>query len=292
MYLIPSFCLSNVYWTPSFNSRTTAQIGEEAEISTMKEAEKLTEAIDELLKTGASDNAIFSNIEEIKEKFADYGRDRRSAIEFHLRNVERLLMPTTTTSVAMKALEVGAPDQLGVPGDYSSSDGESVSSSQSSTITPGIPTETTSTSSNPLTEAQDMSSSSSSSKSNTNKSMFEFLVRYLGVTPAQAVALRDSRKVAQELDSALAESLTMLNELKRRLTHVGEDLETEFDGVRAILTPTQVAKFGVWIAHNGACMHMLNELWSKIYQKQKPVKEEERNAEEGQEPQRLDAAGG
>jgi len=45
------------------------------------------------------------------------------------------------------------------------------------------------------------------------------------------------------------------------------DLETEFNSVRAILTPTQVAKFVVWISRNGACMHMLNELWGKIYQR-------------------------
>ena len=47
-----------------------------------------TEGLDELLKSGASEVEIFSTIEEFKEKFADYGRDRRSTIEFHLRNVE------------------------------------------------------------------------------------------------------------------------------------------------------------------------------------------------------------
>jgi len=28
-----------------------------------------------------------------------------------------------------------------------------------------------------------------------------------------------------------------------------------------------VAKFVVWISNNGACMHMLNELWGKVYGK-------------------------
>ena len=40
-----------------------------------------------VLKSGASDPEIYNSIEMFKEKFADYGRDRRSAMEFHLRNV-------------------------------------------------------------------------------------------------------------------------------------------------------------------------------------------------------------
>ena len=74
-------------------------MGEEAEVNTQEEQQKLTEVLDELLKSGASEAEIYTKIEEYKEKFADYGRDRRSAIEFHLRNIERLLMPTQTTSV-------------------------------------------------------------------------------------------------------------------------------------------------------------------------------------------------
>jgi len=73
-----------------------------------QEQDKLTEGLNALLKSGASEAEIYARIEEYKEKFADYGRDRRSAIEFHLRNVERLLMPTKTTSVAMRALHGGS----------------------------------------------------------------------------------------------------------------------------------------------------------------------------------------
>jgi hypothetical protein len=237
--------------------RLQLKIGEEGELSSIQEAEKLTEAIEASLKSGASDSTIYANIEEIKEKFADYGRDRRSAIQFHLRNVERLLMPTRTTSVAMKALEVGHPSHLQPNG----------SSRQHSTSNRGTETAvaaavTTAGSSGTTTTALPTNSSSK-----TNKQIFEFLVQYLEVTPTQADALKDSRKVAQELDSALAQSFSMFNELEQRLTQMLIDLETEFNSVRAILTPTQVAKFVVWISRNGACMHMLNELWGRIYQR-------------------------
>ena len=82
---------------------------------------------------------------------------------------------------------------------------------------------------------------------------------------SQAAALKDSRFIAKELDTALKESLSVAGELRERLTRVGEDLEAEMDGVRAILTPKQAAKFLVWVSNNGAAMHMLDELWSKNF---------------------------
>lgn len=236
--------------------RLQLKIGEEGELSSIQEAEKLTEAIEASLTSGASDSTLYANIEEIKEKFADYGRDRRSAMQFHLRNVERLLMPTRTTSVAMKALEVGHPSHLTPNGSLrqpSTSKRSSETAVAAAVATVGSSGSTTAL--------------ASTSSSKTNKQIFEFLVQYLDVTPAQADVLKDSRKVAQELDSALAQSFSMFNELEQRLTQMLIDLETEFNSVRAILTPTQVAKFVVWISRNGACMHMLNELWGKIYQR-------------------------
>ena len=206
----------------------------------------MTEGLDELLKSGASETEVHATIEEFKEKFADYGRDRRSAIEFHLRNVERLLMPTKTTSVAMRALGgSSAPqEQAALP----------VVSPTASTIsvasTPADSSVFALDASNPALQP---------------KAMFQFLVNYLQVTPEQAAALKDSRWVAQELDESLMEALKTAEELRTRLMQCGEDLEAEFDTVRSILTPTQAAKFLVWVANNSACMHMLNELWSRVY---------------------------
>jgi hypothetical protein len=90
-------------------------------------------------------------------------------------------------------------------------------------------------------------------------------LKFNTVTPDQAIALKDSRFVAKEMDECLKASLGVLGELRRRLTQCGQDLETEFNTIRTILTPTQAAKFLVWVANNKACMHMLNELWNKVY---------------------------
>jgi hypothetical protein len=213
------------------------------------------------LKSGASEAEIYATIEEFKQKFADYGRDRRSAIEFHLSNIERLLMPTRTTSVAMRALQGGqtanippqtpqAPSFTELP----ASDATSTDSA-TATATSNLNTTTATTKASPKLDSSHLEP----------KKLFEHLVQYLEVSPEQATALKDSRWVARDLDDSLAKSFNVLQKIRTRLNQIGDGLETEFDNVRSILTPTQAAKFLVWVANNRACIHMLNELWSRVY---------------------------
>ena len=262
-----------------------------------------------MLKSGAKESEIYASIEQFKEKHADYGRDRRSAMEFHLRQVERLLMPTTTTSVAMRALHGGTDigtvggGEMALPptsflrpaiGEGGTKAGAILNASEtqkSQEVESKRPAENAATGKEsgaalvevPSVADTDLSSTASSSIGENSpaqtssdppslepKSMFHYLVKYLEVTPEQAKALKDSRLIAQELDSALTESLSVLEELRLRLTQAGEDLEAEMDSVRAILTPTQAAKFLVWVSNNSACMHMLNELWNQSMPESSP----------------------
>jgi len=137
-------------------------------------------------------------------------------------------MPTTTTTLAMGVLR-------------SSSSTESTANS------------TSSTNSDPTVGAEPQT-----------KKLFHYLVDYLKIKPEQATDLHDSCYVANELDGALAQSLTTLQELRSLLSRCGKDLDEEFTNVRSILNPIQAAKFLVWVSNNEACMHMLNELWDKI----------------------------
>lgn len=239
------------------------QIGEEAEDKMQKEQEKVTEGIVELLESGASDAEIYDNIETFKEKFADYGRDRRSAIEFHLRNIERLLMPTQTTTVVCRALEGGVqaqPPAAAASNDNADTERNQQAPSSDQTVAAGSATTAAATKASASAIPVD-----GPPPTEDPKALFQYLVKHLEVTPEQGAALKDSRFVAKELDSQLEKAFKMLDELKERLTQCGDDLEAEFNNVRTILTPTQSAKFLVWVANNGACMHMLNELWSRVY---------------------------
>jgi len=308
----------NLLEAENLRLRLQLQIGDEAEASSWEEQGKLTEGLDQLLKSGAKESEIYASIEQFKEKHADYGRDRRSAMEFHLRQVERLLMPTTTTSVAMRALHGGtdvgtvggdeaalAPTSFLRPAVEGGGAAEAQKSDEAELKMPasealdteaaarkakdigsavGESTTTGAESTSlevPLVADTDLSSVEGNSPTQTSsdppslepKSMFYYLVKYLEVTQEQAKALKDSRLIAQELDSALTESLSVLEELRLRLTQAGEDLEAEMDSVRAILTPTQAAKFLVWVSNNSACMHMLNELWNQSMPETSPTSE-------------------
>lgn len=250
----------NVLEGENIRLRLQLQIGKEAEDTLRDEQERVTEEIDSMLKSGASEAEIYANIETFKEKFADYGRDKRSAIEFHLANIERLLMPTQTTSVAMRALQGTVAANNNKVTTSTTSDASSVTAA--------------------VIHPVDVPLSSQDLASLDPKAMFQYLVQYLDVTPEQASALKDSRAVAQELDNSLKTSLAVVGELRERLAQMGDDLATEFNHVRAILTPTQAAKFLVWVANNRACIHMLNELWGQVYPE--PVTSTEDAPEESQ----------
>ncbi|CAJ1970215.1 unnamed protein product [Cylindrotheca closterium] len=283
----------NVLEGENLRLRLQLQVGEEAEASNQQEQKKMMESLDSLLKSGASESEIYASIEEYKEKFADYGRDRRSAIEFHLRNVERLLLPTQTTNVLVKTLQMSnhvhemststnASDDNGNDNNNDNDNDNDATTvnvnapvsggGESNPVAPG--------SSEQSTEAprlQDMEPTIASSEIEATqqslpfsdmKSLFNHLVELLEVTPNQAAALKDSRLVAQEMDECLKNSLNVLGELRNRLLQCGDSLESEFNTIRTILTPTQAAKFLVWVANNKACMHMLNELWDRVYLQQ------------------------
>lgn len=324
----------NILEGENLRLRLQLQVGDEAEDTSSKEQSKLTSEIDDLLKSGASEVEIYATLEEFKEKYADYGKSRRSAIEFHLRNLERLLMPTQVTSVVMTAMQGGdegvSEQRAGTatpPSDAASfhqdavSDIASVETAQSAEtqdLKPGAlpssmlleveggaksldagvqgfpPVSPSTTMSVEESAASIQGAAFSSSGDNAGvcelhasgasvpplpapgpaqqapkleqpKSLFQYLVRHLEVTPQQAAALKDSRFVAQELDGCLESALGVLQELRARLATTTDNLDAEFNHVRSILTPTQAAKFLVWVANNKACMHMLNELWDRVY---------------------------
>ena len=285
--------------------RLQLKIGEEAEDLGRSEETRLTKDLAELIQNGASEKEVTESILHYTEKFADYGRDRRSAIDFHLRNVARLLKPTTTTTVAMRALEGNtehnqhhSPLKRSIIGTECNSSDCAKSNIEKTSLPEDCKngTKLTGSTSGNIDKSDKALSNTNTSQDNTAtvqeklkakvpvapKQLFQYLVDYLEVNEVQAKALRDSRKVAKELDSALEQSLVMLEELKRILIQCGTDLETEIDAIRKILNPTQVAKFLVWVQNNRACMHMLNELWQKEYNS-KSADEDKKSCDDNKE---------
>jgi hypothetical protein len=257
----------NVLEGENLKLRLQLQIGQEAEQSVLEEQMRVTEELDALLKSGASDSDVHESIEEFKERFADYGRDRRSAIEYHLRNVERLLMPTTTTTVAMRALQGGSASlnaNSGTEVEGKRENEQPIKEAMNHEQASENKTDSAADSRKLLDDTPQHPKSKDVSKMDP-KNMFQYLVNFLEVTPEQASELRDSRLVAKELDAALAQALSTLQQLRDSLSTVGQSLEHEFSEIRSILSSRQSAKFLVWVANNAPAMHMLNEVWSTVY---------------------------
>jgi hypothetical protein len=76
--------------------RLKLQVGNESDHHDAQSA-IITTKLNEMINEGASETDIEKKIQELKERFSDYGRDRRSAIDFHITQLRRCLQPTQTT---------------------------------------------------------------------------------------------------------------------------------------------------------------------------------------------------
>ncbi|GMI18803.1 hypothetical protein TrLO_g11880 [Triparma laevis f. longispina] len=224
----------NRYESENLQLRLQLKIGTEAERQDELDQQKVADGLEEMLRSGASEGEIWASIEDFKEKYADYGKDRRSAIKFHLDKICHLLKPTTTTTVAMKAIHSQMPTD--------------------STTTTTITTETTEDDSSNLLPPNNKAKT---------KSLFSLLGAYLEVDSTQNQQLSDSRNIAKELDETYVSSIRLVTELQKRLEKDGADLDQQFMEVAHILNPSQLAKFVIWCTNNTAAMHMLNALWTK-----------------------------
>ena len=60
-------------------------------------AAQITARLNMMLQQECSDAEIKKEIEELQEKYADYGRDTKSSIAFHIAQLRKCLLPTQTT---------------------------------------------------------------------------------------------------------------------------------------------------------------------------------------------------
>eukprot|EP00624_Nannochloropsis_granulata_P000568 evm.model.NODE_12196_length_10915_cov_17.454695.5 len=65
------------------------KVGEESQAQERQEKGRITKKLDDMVKTGASESDIWQTIDMLKERYSDYGSDRRSAIEFHTNQLEK-----------------------------------------------------------------------------------------------------------------------------------------------------------------------------------------------------------
>jgi hypothetical protein len=86
----------NLLEADNLQLRLKLQVGHESTKGDDKSA-YITSRLESMIKEGASDVEISKMIGELQERYSDYGRDRRSAIDFHVLQLRRCLQPTQTT---------------------------------------------------------------------------------------------------------------------------------------------------------------------------------------------------
>ena len=84
--------------------RVQLKIGRESAEADEAEKWRITNQIRELVKKNESDATIAQTIDMFKDRYADYGQERRSTIRYHIDQLEELLQPTIVTKMGLWSL--------------------------------------------------------------------------------------------------------------------------------------------------------------------------------------------
>nr|CCA19477.1 conserved hypothetical protein [Albugo laibachii Nc14] len=193
--------------------RSQLHAGKEAMKQEEREKNRVCEELEKMIQRGASEKELAEKIDNFKEQYSDYGHGRRSALCYHLHQIERLLLPTQVTKMCIWALR---------------QDDSFWQDEEDETSLPVI------------------------------------LAKELGLTDDQKNRIQQQRGSISKICENLKRALALLDDLKTQIETKNSTLDHEMDNLQNILTPTQRAKFIVWVTNNPACMHLLNKLWRTV----------------------------
>lgn len=207
--------------------RLKLQVGHETNDRASKSA-YITNQLETLVREGGSENDIHNCIRELQERFSDYGRDRRSAIDFHVNQLRRCLQPTQTTRAILWLMSV-VPNFHDETGEFKpkvTGEVADIWRSLMDTLK--------------LSPAQ-------------KKQMVSFS------TPTQ-----DKNDPFIDVNQSTQLCNTTLERIVAIICNKNESLDNEMSNMQTILSARQIAKFIIWIDQNPACMQMLECLWPHI----------------------------
>ena len=95
-------------------------------------------------------------------------------------------------------------------------------------------------------------------------SLSKIIFRELQLTDKQKNMIRSHRERIRELAAELRQLLQSVRSLREQVDAKNASLNDLMDEMQTILTPTQTARFVLWVSKNQACMAMLSKLWDKL----------------------------
>lgn len=198
-----------------------------------------------LIKEQASELEIKTALSELQERYADYGRDRKSAIEFHINQLRKSLEPTQTTRCMLWLMNLSRK--------FHEPNGD---------IKPVIPGDELSEMWGDLLAAIKPSTEQ-------RKAMMFFTNPV--ERPDPFIEVRDVTNTCT----------TMVDRLSEIIGSKNDSLDSEMENLQSILSHTQIAKFVLWIDQNPACIQMLESLWPHLtYQSTDEGSDEEDSKDE------------
>jgi hypothetical protein len=185
----------------------------------------ITNQLETLVKEGSSELDIQELVKELGEKFSDYGRDRRSAINFHLSQLRRCLQPTQTTRAIVFLMSCAIS--------FHHPNGDVITGQEGELATMWY---------NLLDTVRP--------NAEQRKQMFAFTI--------PSVTQSD---VMEELYKSTDACDALLDRLEAIILNKNNSFDSEIANIQTIMSSRQTAKFILWIKENPACMQMLEQLW-------------------------------
>jgi len=97
-----------------------------------------------------------------------------------------------------------------------------------------------------------------------NGSIWSLIMQEIGATEEQKQKIQEHRDDARQMAKDLRFTLRECEDLQRKMERKNQALGEEMKELQKILTPSQLAKFILWVHNNPASMAMLDKLWSPI----------------------------
>lgn len=190
--------------------------------------------LESMLVSGSSDVDIRSTVQQLQERYADYGLNRRTTLSFHLAQLRRCLLPTQTTRCILWL--------MGCSHFFHNSDGTDVEFVSESTPEMQLTKQLFSSLMEETCPALDQ-----------RRTMWSFTADGVGPFP--------------KLQALSQECTNILDRLEELIGSKNESLDTEMTMMQQMLDARQVAKFVVWIHRDPAgkaFVQMLDSIWPHL----------------------------
>lgn len=196
----------------------------------------ISSRLNTMLEQECSDADIKKEIEELQEKYSDYGRDRKSSIVFHISQLRKCLLPTQTTRTLLWLMSC-APmfhDRDGNEKVHEKSELSALWKDLLSELSPS---------------------------SEQKKKLVDFSADENSPFPVLQKKTEDSNRLLDRLDELVSTKHDTLDNVINKL--------------HGVLNARQIARFILWIDKNPATMQMLEMIWPHIQDFTTSAKEED-----------------